>query len=88
MIGQLQIPLQTLEHCQSVTITEPLKPGPDRRSVTGSISMRPATPRHATRMPPRPPPAPSSHVVPRLRYAYPLEMMPGVRAKSSRHHAT
>ncbi len=47
MIGQLQIPLQTLEHCQSVTITEPLKPGPDRRSVTGSISMRPATPRHA-----------------------------------------
>ncbi len=43
MIGQLQLPLQTLEHCQSVTITEPLKPGPDRRSVTGSISMRPVT---------------------------------------------
>jgi hypothetical protein len=82
MIGQLQIPLQTLEHCQSVTITEPLKPGPDRRSVTGSISMRPAT---SCR---RAPPAPSSHVVPRLRYAYPLEMMPGVRAKSTRHHTT
>ncbi len=86
MIGQLQIPLQTLEHCQSVTITEPLKPGPDRRSVTGSISMRPATPRHAHAA--APPPAPSSHVVPRLRYAYPLEMMPGVRAKSTRHHTT
>ena len=78
MIGQLQIPLQSLEHCQSVTITETLKPGPDRRSVTGSISMRPATHSRACLC------LDLMYVVPRLRYAYPLDMMPGAPAKSAR----
>jgi hypothetical protein len=40
IIGQFQIPLQNLEDGVPVTITEALKPGPDRRSVTGSISLR------------------------------------------------
>ena len=40
IIGQFQVALEDLETCQSIVVTESLKPGPDRRAVTGSITLR------------------------------------------------
>jgi hypothetical protein len=84
IIGQFQIPLQNLEDGVPVTITEALKPGPDRRSVTGSISLR-CVPLHrsvaavavALAL------TVTLALACRLRYAYPHDMMPGTCAVRS-----